>query len=88
MGRVVPPSGCREESSAVGRAQLCRGSLGGPGWRRVERSWSVAKSDKCAAISVQNCPQHRRSASAFAQEAHEQILSVGPIRRKRKCVWP
>lgn len=30
-----------------------------------------------------NCPQHRRSASAFAQEAHEQILSVGPIRRKR-----
>lgn len=39
-------------------------------------------------VPAQNCPQHRRSASAFAQEAHEQILSVGPIRRKRKCMWP
>lgn len=46
----------------------------------------MAKSNKCADISMQNCPQHRRSASAFTHEAHEQILSVGPIRRKRKCV--
>ncbi|XP_009871936.1 PREDICTED: alpha-tectorin-like, partial [Apaloderma vittatum] len=30
-----------------------------------------------------NCPQHTRMASAFAEEPKEQILSVGPIRRKR-----
>ncbi|NXG08040.1 TECTA protein, partial [Sakesphorus luctuosus] len=30
-----------------------------------------------------NCPQHTRMASAFAEESKEQILSVGPIRRKR-----
>ncbi|KAM6370751.1 alpha-tectorin [Pluvialis apricaria] len=30
-----------------------------------------------------NCPQHTRMASVFAEESKEQILSVGPIRRKR-----
>uniref|UniRef100_A0A8D2MVG0 Alpha-tectorin n=1 Tax=Zonotrichia albicollis TaxID=44394 RepID=A0A8D2MVG0_ZONAL len=30
-----------------------------------------------------NCPQHTRMASAFGEESKEQILSVGPIRRKR-----
>lgn len=35
---------------------------------------------------TQNCPQHTRMASAFAEETKEQIISVGPIRRKRKCV--
>lgn len=36
-------------------------------------------------IPTQNCPQHTRMASMFAEESKEQILSVGPIRRKRKC---
>lgn len=27
--RIEPPSGCREESSAVGRSWLCRGGKGG-----------------------------------------------------------
>ncbi|XP_072740487.1 alpha-tectorin [Ciconia boyciana] len=30
-----------------------------------------------------NCPQHTRMASVFAEEPKEQIISVGPIRRKR-----
>lgn len=36
----------------------------------------------------QNCPQHTRMASAFGEESKEQILSVGPIRRKSKCGTP
>lgn len=39
-------------------------------------------------IPEQNCPQHTRMASVFAEESKEQILSVGPIRRKRKCGTP
>lgn len=76
-------------SGAVLSEPACRVPLGagtaggaqrGPGQRlRVTEVVFVPK---------QNCPQHTRMASAFAEESKEQILSVGPIRRKRKCGTP
>lgn len=33
----------------------------------------------------QNCPQNTRRANDYSKDLNEQIISVGPIRRKRKC---
>lgn len=75
-GPVLFEPGCRVPLGAG----TAGGAQRGPGQRlRVTEMVFIPK---------QNCPQHTRMASAFAEESKEQILSVGPIRRKRECGTP